>query len=81
MELNWLGIEVEEIVKKFFFLSYPNFFLGFPHFMDLMSLDEASDKAKNRKPKKQARKATKAAKIRCLFLSTKRWQLISHCRS
>jgi hypothetical protein len=61
-----LGIEeVEEIVKKFVFLSYPNFFLGFPCFMDLMSLDEASDKAKNRKPTKQARKATKAAKIRC----------------
>jgi hypothetical protein len=44
----------------------PKKILGFPCFLDLMSLDEASDKAKKGKPKKQARKATKAAKIRCL---------------
>jgi hypothetical protein len=37
-----------------------------------MSLDEASDKAKQRKPKKQASKAIKAAKIGCLFLSMER---------
>jgi len=39
-------------VKKLFFSLLPKFFLGFPCFVDLMSLDEASDKAKRRKPKK-----------------------------